>query len=68
MIPMQWSANVKLPYYGWFGRDGFASLREARRFVAETLREARHYGPLYRPTYGGRCYTIRQSLLLDRGE
>jgi hypothetical protein len=41
MIPMQFAANVRLPYYGWFGRDNFTSMGEARKFVAEMIRSAR---------------------------
>lgn len=37
MIPMQWYANVKLPYYGWFG-ETFSSELDARRFVAKMLK------------------------------
>lgn len=65
MIPMQWSANVKLPYYGWFGRDGFSCEAEARDYVADKLRSARRdHPPCFRPSYSGRTYIIAPRLLL----
>ncbi len=63
MMPIQWSANVKLPYYGWFGRDDFTSKREARDFVAKMLRKARADSRLARPSYRARTYIIRPHLL-----
>ena len=40
MIPMQYYANVELPFYGWFGKS-FSSTQEARDYVADMLRKAR---------------------------
>lgn len=60
MIPMQWAANVKIPFYGWYGRDDFASEQEARGYVAKQYRMARKYqNKLARPSYASRSYTIR---------
>lgn len=65
MFPVQWSANVKLPYYGWFGESGFSSEAEARGYVARMLRSARRPGDsrISRPSYSGRCYTVRPRLM-----
>lgn len=65
MFPVQWSANVKLPFYGWFGESGFSTERDARGFVAMMLWRARRdrAGKLARPSYAGRCYTIRRHVM-----
>lgn len=65
MLPVQWSANVKLPFYGWFGESGFASEAEARGYVAKMLRGARKTGDsrISRPSYRGRCYIIKPRLM-----
>ena len=64
MIPMQWHANVKLPYYGWFG-ETFSSERDARRYVAKMLRSARKPSDsrIGRPSYAGRSYIIKPHLM-----
>ena len=65
-IPMQWSANVKLPYYGWFGREGFSTQAEARKYVADQLRSVRHHEhAMCRPTYASRQYVIRPYAMLS---
>jgi hypothetical protein len=58
MMPMEYYANVKLPFYGWFGRT-FATEAEARSYVARMLNRARKEGTSYR----SRAYYIRQQLL-----
>lgn len=64
MLPFQWNANVKTPYYGWYGRDDFASESEARAYVARMLRGARR-DKLSRPSYAGRSYSIKPRLMLE---
>jgi hypothetical protein len=64
MVPMLWTANVKLPYYGWFG-ETFSCEHEARAYVARMLWNARKpsHGSISRPSYRGRCYTIKPRLM-----
>jgi hypothetical protein len=61
-MPIEFYANVKLPHYGWFGKS-FATKQEARKFIADKLRSARNGGWLFKPSYSGRTYYIRQQLM-----
>ena len=61
MIPMQWDANIKIPFLGWFG-ETFSSKPEARQFVARMLRDARKNAST-KPHYSSRSYWIIPRLL-----
>lgn len=64
-IPMQWSVNVRLPYFGWFGQSGFSTERDARTWIAGQYRDARKAtdSRLGRPSYAARSYTIRPHII-----
>lgn len=63
MMPTRYYANVKLPFYGWFGAE-FATEQEARRFIAGHYRTARRYSrQCLRPSYAGRCYYVKPRLM-----
>lgn len=65
MIPMQFYANVRLPYYGWFG-EAFDCEQAARDYIARMLRSARSQGGMFKPSYRSRDYYIRPQLLPTR--
>lgn len=66
MHGMNWSANVKIPFDGWFGANSFATKREARDWVAKMYRNTRRCDSrLSRPSYASRSYILRPYLLLD---
>lgn len=67
-LPLTYAANVRLPYYGWFGQSGFSSERDARTWIASQYRHARamsyaQNSRLLRPSYAARAYTIRPRLI-----
>jgi hypothetical protein len=66
MMPLNWSANVRMPYYGWFGANGFDSPAAARAWIAKMYRDFRRDSrKLIRPAYAGRSYIVRAYLLQE---
>jgi hypothetical protein len=60
MFPMEYYANINLPYYGWFGR-AFTTPQDARRYIAKMIRDSRK--SRFPVRYRSRAYYVKPRLL-----